>query len=94
MSTTTTMKAIHYEKPFAVSVREVPLPKIEHPDDAIVRVTTAGKTAELRESLQQVHRTFSYLWLGLAHVSRENGRRSGAHIRYHLDPDLRYPRDH
>ena len=41
-STTTTMKAIHYEKPFEVSVREVPLPKLEHPDDAIIKVTTAG----------------------------------------------------
>lgn len=36
------MKAIHYEKPFQVSVREVPVPKIEHPDDAIIKVTTAG----------------------------------------------------
>ena len=36
------MKAVHYEKPFEVSVREVPLPKIEHPDDVIVKVTTAG----------------------------------------------------
>jgi threonine dehydrogenase-like Zn-dependent dehydrogenase len=37
------MKAVHYEKPFEVSVKEVPLPKIEHPDDAIIKVTTAGK---------------------------------------------------
>ncbi len=36
------MKAVHYEKPFEVSVREVPLPKIEHPDDAVIKVTTAG----------------------------------------------------
>ncbi len=42
-STTTTMKAVHYEKPFQVSVREVPLPKIQHPDDAIIKVTTAGR---------------------------------------------------
>ena len=40
------MKAVHYEKPFEVSVKEVPVPKIEHPDDAIIKVTTAGnKTA-------------------------------------------------
>ena len=38
----TTMKAVHYEKPFQVSVKEVPLPKIEHPDDCIIKVTTAG----------------------------------------------------
>ena len=41
-ATSITMKAVHYEKPFQVSVREVPLPKIEHPDDAIIKVTTAG----------------------------------------------------
>lgn len=36
------MKAVHYEGPFKVSVKEVPLPKIEHPDDVIIKVTTAG----------------------------------------------------
>ena len=36
------MKAVHYEKPFQVSVKEVPVPKIEHPDDCIIKVTTAG----------------------------------------------------
>ena len=36
------MKAIKYEGPFKVTVQEVPLPKIEHPDDAIIKVTTAG----------------------------------------------------
>jgi hypothetical protein len=36
------MKAVHYEGPFKVSVKEVELPKIEHPDDVIVRVTTAA----------------------------------------------------
>lgn len=41
------MKAVHYEKPFEVSVKEVPLPKIEHPDDAIIKVTTAGNNIAL-----------------------------------------------
>jgi hypothetical protein len=36
------MKAVHYEGPFKVSVKEVGMPKIEHPDDAIIKVTTAG----------------------------------------------------
>ena len=36
------MKAVHYEGPFKVSVREVELPKIQHPDDVIIKVTTAG----------------------------------------------------
>jgi len=51
MSATATMKAVHYEKPFEVSVREVRVPKIEHPDDAIIRVTTAG---EYRQSKRNV----------------------------------------
>ena len=38
------MKAVHYEKPFQVSVREVALPKIQHPDDVIIKVTTAGES--------------------------------------------------
>lgn len=42
MSSTSTMKAVHYEKPFQVSVREIPVPEIEHPDDVIIKVTTAG----------------------------------------------------
>ncbi|KAF1355140.1 S-glutathione dehydrogenase [Delphinella strobiligena] len=42
MSATTTMKAVHYEGPFKVSVKEIEMPKIEHPDDVIVKVTTAA----------------------------------------------------
>lgn len=38
------MKAVHYEGAFKVSVKTVPLPKLEHPDDAIIKVTTAGKS--------------------------------------------------
>ncbi|MCJ1396846.1 hypothetical protein MMC11_000036 [Xylographa trunciseda] len=41
-TTTATMKAVHYEGPFKVSVKEVPHPKIQHPDDAIIKVTTAA----------------------------------------------------
>ncbi|OJD32074.1 alcohol dehydrogenase [Diplodia corticola] len=37
-----TMKAVHYEGPFKVSVKEVPLPKVQHPDDVIIKVTTAA----------------------------------------------------
>ncbi|KAK5170003.1 S-glutathione dehydrogenase [Cryomyces antarcticus] len=36
------MKALHYEGPFKVSVKEVDAPSIEHPDDCIVKVTTAA----------------------------------------------------
>lgn len=38
------MKAVHYEGAFKVSVKDVDVPKIQHPDDAIIKVTTAGKT--------------------------------------------------
>jgi len=39
---TKTMKALHYEGPFKVAVKVIELPKIEHPDDVIIKVTTAG----------------------------------------------------
>ncbi|CAA7260343.1 unnamed protein product [Cyclocybe aegerita] len=34
------MRAVVYDKPFAVTVRDVDRPKILHPDDVIVKVTT------------------------------------------------------
>jgi len=42
MATQTKMKALHYDGPFKVSVKEIDLPKIEHPDDVIIKVTTAA----------------------------------------------------
>lgn len=36
------MRALTYEGPFRVAVREKPDPKIEHPQDGIVRVTSAA----------------------------------------------------
>ena len=42
MSQTQTMKAVNYQGAFKVKVEEVPKPKIEHPDDIIVKVTTAA----------------------------------------------------
>jgi threonine dehydrogenase-like Zn-dependent dehydrogenase len=37
-----TMKAVNYQGAFKVKVEDVPMPKIEHPDDIIVKVTTAA----------------------------------------------------
>ncbi|GJN76891.1 hypothetical protein PLIIFM63780_000379 [Purpureocillium lilacinum] len=37
-----TMKALNYKGPFQVKVEEVDKPQLEHPDDIIVRVTTAA----------------------------------------------------
>ncbi|KAJ5116600.1 hypothetical protein N7456_000948 [Penicillium angulare] len=42
MSSATTMKALNYKGPYEVRVEEVDMPKIEHPDDIIVKVTTAA----------------------------------------------------
>lgn len=39
---TMSMKAVQYDGPFKVSIQEKPMPKLEHPDDVIVKVTTAG----------------------------------------------------
>ncbi|QLI64191.1 uncharacterized protein G6M90_00g020380 [Metarhizium brunneum] len=35
-----TMKAVNYNGPFKVKVQEVDLPKIQHPDDVILKVTS------------------------------------------------------
>lgn len=37
----TKMKALHYDGPYQVSVRETERPKIEHPDDVIIKITTS-----------------------------------------------------
>ncbi|QIX01159.1 hypothetical protein AMS68_006676 [Peltaster fructicola] len=34
------MKAVRYEGPFKVSVQEIPMPELVHPDDCIIKVTT------------------------------------------------------
>jgi threonine dehydrogenase-like Zn-dependent dehydrogenase len=39
---TSTMKAVNYQGAFKIKVEDVPMPQIEHPDDVIVKVTTAG----------------------------------------------------
>jgi glutathione-independent formaldehyde dehydrogenase len=36
------MRAVVHRKPFDVAVEEVPDPRIEHPNDVIVRITSAG----------------------------------------------------
>jgi hypothetical protein len=35
------MKALFYDGPYKVSVKETDLPKIKHPDDVIIKVTTS-----------------------------------------------------
>ena len=36
------MKAVVFQGPFKLKVSEVPRPKIEHPDDVIVKITTTA----------------------------------------------------
>jgi hypothetical protein len=38
----TTMKALNYIGPYQVRVEDVEKPKMEHPDDIIVKVTTVS----------------------------------------------------
>ncbi|TFY54667.1 hypothetical protein EVG20_g9617 [Dentipellis fragilis] len=35
------MRAVVYEKPFQVAIKEVPQPQLQHPNDVIVKVTTS-----------------------------------------------------
>lgn len=42
MATTNTMKALNYIGPYQVRVEDVERPKLEHPDDVIVKVTTVS----------------------------------------------------
>lgn len=42
MSSTQTMRAVNYQGAFSVKVEDVPKPTIEHPDDVVVKVTTAA----------------------------------------------------
>lgn len=43
-----TMKAVNYIGPHKVQVQEVEKPKLEHPDDIIVKVTTVSCRLLLR----------------------------------------------
>lgn len=52
---TSSMKAVHYEGPFKVSVKEIPKPKLEHPDDVIVKVTTACMSMVAPEAAATVY---------------------------------------
>jgi hypothetical protein len=45
-----TMKAVNYQGAFKVKVEDVPMPKIEHPDDVVVKVTTSGELLTLSQS--------------------------------------------
>ena len=44
---TTTMKALNYLGPYQVRVEDVEKPRMEHPDDIIVKVTTVSDVKTL-----------------------------------------------
>lgn len=63
------MKALHYDGPFKTSIKEIPRPKIEHPDDVIVRVTTAAICGSDLHMYQG--RTAAQAGLVFGHVSQK-----------------------
>jgi Alcohol dehydrogenase GroES-associated len=65
------MKAVNYQGAFKVKVEDVPMPAIEHPDDIIVKVTTAGTytiTIALRGNVV-VKGAKEWGWGGLASIT-------------------------
>lgn len=93
-----TMKAVNYQGPFKVKIEEVERPKLEHPDDIIVKVTTvryptrsklchahilAGSHLRLRLAASTPRRQEAWHALTAGqHVRRANGRRARHHVRY------------
>lgn len=67
------MRAMTYRGPYRVRVEEKPMPRIEHPHDAIVRVTTAavcGSDLHLYHGLMpdtRVGFTFGHEFVGVVH---------------------------
>ena len=51
------MKAVVYQKPFTLKEEEVPRPKMEHPDDITVKITTNASCAVLTAIISVVRPT-------------------------------------
>lgn len=63
--TTQTMKAVNYQGPYKVKVQDIELPKLEHPDDVIVKVTTV-RLPNLSVGIAMADKCSGcYLWLRL-----------------------------
>ena len=58
------MKAVHYEGPFSVSVREIEIPKIQHPDDVIIKVTTSGMLIDRNYQVSESSRMHTLMVTG------------------------------
>ncbi|MFC6510789.1 zinc-dependent alcohol dehydrogenase [Promicromonospora citrea] len=67
------MRAMTYRGPYKVRVEEKPMPRIEHPNDAIVRVTTAaicGSDLHLYHGMMpdtRIGSTFGHEFVGVVH---------------------------
>ena len=67
------MRAMVYRGPYKIRVEDKPMPRIEHPNDAIVRVTTAaicGSDLHLYHGLMpdtRVGSTFGHEFVGVVH---------------------------
>lgn len=60
------MKAVNYQGPYKVKVQEIELPKLEHPDDVIVKVTTVRLSNFSIVIAMADKCSGCYLWLRLA----------------------------
>ena len=73
------MQAMVYRGPYKVRVEEKDVPKIEHPNDAIVRVTTAaicGSDLHLYHGMMPDTRVGTTFGTSSSGSSRRSGRRS------------------
>lgn len=59
------MRAVNYQGPFKVTVEDVPKPKLEHPDDIIVKVTTVRNIIDSSMNMSD-RKIGSYLRIGPA----------------------------
>ncbi|KII91390.1 hypothetical protein PLICRDRAFT_696458 [Plicaturopsis crispa FD-325 SS-3] len=87
-----TMRAVVYEKPFKVSVQQVERPKITHPDDIIVKVTTTcvcGSDLHMYEgrTAAQSGIVFGHENMGIVSVSLTSRSDHHHQIRHPKDPD-------
>ena len=67
------MKALHYDGPFKVSIQEVEKPKIQHPDDVIIKVSVNGViTVPISRLIRCPGYNDLHLRFGPSHVRRTN----------------------
>lgn len=74
------MRAVHYEGPFKVSVKDIALPKLEHPDDVIAPINPRKAHADYLQGYNQSHHGRN-LWIRSPHVSGKDRRERRTRVR-------------